>query len=312
MTLAAHAFYTASDRVRPVGSYILKPKHTTDVGKRLVVSRLAAILKGSAVGENQDEKYAARREELDAQFRALPPAGSVAYWHHIEDAETVSALPLEVLTRCVRERVAAGALSDAHRIFNHILLRVQPRVQQWARRATGNARSGMKPQLKEELEQQCYMKLWEELTGDGKTFLLESFVFTLGLRFKHVAREMMEQAGEWQRPGVETPTRIPRAETDSLEAKPKGEDDVPLTDRIPDNNIQEAFDQVELSDLLALVMSLPEDQRTIIFDRFWENLPQKETGDKLHISDRMVRYRLQTILRELGRRYLGGEEGNHA
>lgn len=310
LTLAAHAFYTASDRVRPVGFSI--PKHTTGVGKRLAASRLAAILKGSGVGENQDDKYAARREELDAQFRALPQAGGVAYWHHIEDTDTGSALPLEVLARCYRERAAARAFRDVERIFEAILRRVQPRVQYWARKVAGTARSGMKPQLQDELEQQCYMKLWEELAGGGKTFLLESFVHTLSLRFKHVAREMMEQAGEWQRPGVETPTRIPRGETESLEAKPKGDDSVPLTEQIPDDTVQDAFDRVELSDLLALVMSLPEDQRTIILDRFFEGRSQEETAKTLHISDRMVRYRLKTILRELGVRYRGGEEDNHA
>jgi RNA polymerase sigma factor (sigma-70 family) len=310
LTLAAHAFYTASDRVRLVDSYILL--RTTDVGERLAASRLAAKLKGSGVGENQDDRYAARRAELDAQFHALPLPGVAEYWRRIEDTRTESALPLEVLARCVRERADAHASRDTERILEVILRRVQPYVQSWARKDVRFVRSGMKPQLQEELEQQCYMKLWEGLAGGGKSFLLERFVFMLHRIYQHVAREMMEQAGEWQRPGVDTPTRIPRAEMESLEAKPKGEDDVPLTDRIPDNNVQDAFDRVELSDLLDLVSRLPDDQRAIILDRFFEGRSQDETAKTLHISERTVRNRLKTILRELGTRYRDGEGGNHA
>ncbi|MGZ3666661.1 MAG: sigma-70 family RNA polymerase sigma factor [Ktedonobacterales bacterium] len=308
MTLAAHAFYTATDRVRLVDSYTFL--RTMGVGERLVASRLAAILKGSGVGENQDDTYAVRRAELDAQFHALPLPGAVEYWRRIEDANTE--IPLEVMARCFRERTASGASGEAERILELIWLRVQPRVRQWAWKVAQTAQSGMKPQLQDDLEQHCLIKLWQELASGGKTFLLERFVFALGRIFQHVTREMMEQAGEWQRPGVETPTRIPRVETESIEATPKGEDDVPLTERIPDSNVQDAFDQVELSDLLDLVRSLPEDQRIIIFDHYLQGRSQKEIGEKLHVSDRMVRYRLKTILPELGVRYQGGKGGNHA
>ena len=77
-------------------------------------------------------------------------------------------------------------------------------------------RSGMKSQIQEDLEQECYIKLWEELADDGPTFLLENFTFAFGRLRRHVAHDMMEQAGEWQRRGVERPTRIPRSEMDSL------------------------------------------------------------------------------------------------
>jgi RNA polymerase sigma factor (sigma-70 family) len=264
------------------------------------------------VGNNQDDTFAVRRAELDGQFHALPPVGTGEYWRSIEGASDRQAMPLEVLTRCFRERNAVGAVADAERIFNVILRRVQSPVQQWAWAIAGRARSGMKAQLREDLEQECYMKLWEELASDGPTFLLENFAHALNRLRQHVAHDVMERAGEWQRRGVERPLRIPRSRTDSLQAEPQGEDEVPLGEQLADASAQDAFDRADLSDLLALLMTLPSDQRIIVHDRFWGGRSQEETAAQLGISDRMVRYRLKTILRELGVRYRGTEEDNHA
>lgn len=310
MTVVVPALYTGCNRVRRVGSCVRIA--IADTEERSMASRLAAILKGSGVGEKQDDVYANRRAELDAQFRALPLAGDAAYWRHIESADKDSALPLEVLVRCVRERTAAGAIDDAMRIFEAILRRAQSPVERWTLKVARQARSGMKPELREDLAQECYEKLWKELTDDGPTFLAVHFTSAFGHLCQHVAHDTMEKAGEWRRKGVATPTRIPRAETESIEAKPKGEDDVPLVGQITDMRVHNAFDQAELSDLFDLVMKLPLDQRTIILDRFWDGRSQEETATKLGISDRMVRYRLKLILHDLGVRYQGGEEDNHA
>lgn len=276
-----------------------------------MASRLTATAKESGVGDNQDDAYAIRRAELDGQFRALPPVGTAEYWHSIEGEVAGQALPTEVLVRCFRIRYASGAVPDAERIFNVILRRVQSPVQRWAWAIASQARSGMKPQLQEDLEQECYMKLWEELADDGPTFLLEHFAFAFGRLRRHVAHDVMERLGEWQRPGVERPQRIPRDQTDSLGAEPEGEDEVPLVEQLADASAQDAFGRAELSDLLALVMPLPADKRIIILNRFWSSQSQEETAMKLGISDRMVRNRLKTILRNLGVRYRGTEEDDH-
>ena len=262
--------------------------------------------------DNQGEAYAVRRAELDRLFRALPPVGTADYWRSIEGAPAEQALPMEVLAHCVRDRLAAAVVADAERVFTVIVRRAQSSVRSWAQKIAGQARSGMKPQLREDLEQECYMKLWEELAGDGPTFLLEHFVFAFGRLRQHVAHDVMERAGEWQRSSVEMPTRIPRSQTGSWQAGAEGEDEMSLLEQVADTGAQDAFDQAELSDLLALVMELPADQRTIILDRFWGGRSQEETAVKLGISDRMVRYRLKTILRELSVRYRGTEEDNHA
>ena len=60
---------------------------------------------------NQDDVYAARRAELEAQFQALPPTGSGDYWRRIEEPDAERRLPLEVLAHCCRERNATGSFA---------------------------------------------------------------------------------------------------------------------------------------------------------------------------------------------------------
>lgn len=258
---------------------------------------------------NQDDVYAARRAELEAQFQALPPTGSSDYWRRIEESDADRKLPLEVLARCCRERYAAGAFPDAERVFSVIIRQTEAQVGPWAWSIANQAKSGMKPQLQQELGQECYMKLWEELAHDDPAFLLVNFTTSFVRLRQHVAHNFMEKAGEWQRPGVAQPTRIPSSEMESLQAEPDGEDKEPLDARLEDTKAQDPFQQIELSHLLTLVRDLPEDQRTVILDRFWEGLTQAETAAKLGVSTRMVRYLLKKALRELGIHYGDGEEG---
>jgi RNA polymerase sigma factor (sigma-70 family) len=253
----------------------------------------------------------ARRAALDEQFRTLPPAGSGAYWRLIEATGAQQPTPLEVLARCIQERTAATANEDAQRIFTNILSRIQDTTRHWARLVAKQAHSGMRPQLQEDLEQEAYLKLWEELTDEGPTFLLENFTFAYSRLRQHVAQSVMERAGERQRPGAAQSNRVPRAQIDSLQKERPGEDEPLYITRLADASAQEAFEGAELSDLLAAVYSLPLDDRTLILDRFWNDKPQEETAAKLGISSRMVRYRLKAILRDLGVRYRGDEEDHH-
>jgi RNA polymerase sigma factor (sigma-70 family) len=241
----------------------------------------------------------------------LPAVGSADYWRLIEAADAHPPLPLELLARCLHERHAAAANEDADRIFTVLLRRIQSQTQQWAWAIARQARAGMAPQLREDLEQEAYLKLWEELTDEGPTYLFESFPTAYMRLRQHVAQRLMEKAGERQRPGAETPTRIPRAQTESLQRQLAGADDVALGDRLADTAAQADYDRAELSDLLKAVEELPLEERTLILDRYWDGVSQEETAEKLGISPRMVRYRLKVILRKLRIRYHGDEEDNH-
>lgn len=274
-------------------------------------ARLAAIVKESGVADTQDDAYAARRADLDAQFRALPPAGTGAYWSRIEDTAQATALPLEVLARCLRERHVSSKVEDAHRIFDVVIKRIQGRTQAWARHIAYTGSGTMRQQIAEELEQECDVALWQELVEEGPTFLLEQFAFGLTRLQQHVAHSVMQQAGEWTRPGVTTPTRVPRGQTDSIDVAPRSVDEVPLAEKVTDPAADQAFERAELSDLLELVARLAPEARALLYDRFWRGLTQEEIAAQAHVTSKTIYNRLKAILRQLGIRYRGGEEDTH-
>jgi RNA polymerase sigma factor (sigma-70 family) len=294
---------------------------TMDVSRRMlpdtrewqVASRLTAISKESGVGDERVDAYAARRAELDERFHALPPVGTEGYWRHIEQAPAEEALPLEVLTRCIRERVAAGQHGDAQRIFAAIMGRIQQRTAIWAWRIASQARGGMAHELKDELQQECYLKLWQELTDEGPTFLMENALHALTRIEQHVAHDVMERAGEWQRPGVDRPNRVPRSDMESADALAEREEDgrkVPL--EISDTTAGDAFERVEwASDLLDALRELSAEMRSLIYDSFVRELTQEDIARKWNVTDRTVRNRLKQSLEHLRVR-LGDEEGRHA
>lgn len=240
-----------------------------DTGEWLMASRLTATSKESGVGETQDDAYAVWHAQLDSQFLALLRAGTAEYWRRVENTDGGQALPLEVLARCCRERYAAGAVAEGERIFECIVRRIHRPMDIWASRIARQAHGDAQRQLKEDLEQECHIELWEELVDDGPTFLLENFAHALNRLQQHVAHDVMEKAGEWQRPGVATPTRVPRRAIDSLHAEPVREDQDPIADRLSDPAAEQAFERADLSDLLDLVKNLTPERRDLILDKFW-------------------------------------------
>ena len=101
-----------------------------------MASRLTALPKESGVAKNlddADDAYAVRRAELDTQFHALPPLERP----NIGVASKARVLSSRYRLRYWRDAFAngtrAGAVTDAERIFNVILRRVQSPVQRWAR-----------------------------------------------------------------------------------------------------------------------------------------------------------------------------------
>jgi RNA polymerase sigma factor (sigma-70 family) len=269
------------------------------------------LMKESGVQDTQDDPYAPRRAQLEAQFQALPPVGGDDYWRRIEEPIVEQRLPLEVLARCLRERIVAGVRGDAERIYNVIAQRIKRKVGGWARSIASQARSGTGSQDPEDLEQGCYMKLWEDLAGDGRTFLPENFMHGLERICQHVAHREMEKSGDWQRKGVKTPTRVPRGEMQRLPATQESEGDAQQGMQSEDATAQDAFDLAEYSDLFDKIHGLPADLRKILYDRFYRDRTQEETAADLGITDRTVRKRLKALLEDLRRRYQSGEEDTH-
>lgn len=266
------------------------------------------------MGDTQDDEFALRRNELEREFEAMPKAGTAAYWHHIENGDGEQALPLEVLACCLCERYAAGAFDASHRIFTTVLGRIQSLVAHQAWRIARQARGEARTQLQEDLEQECYLKLWQELTTEGPTFFMVNFTHALARLQQHVAHAVMEQAGEWIRRDTTQPKRIPRKDIETHPAPRDSEDEPPIAERYADPTAESPFAQADLSDLRDLVNHLPAEQRDLIYDLYWRDRSREEIAAQRDITTRTVYNRLQSIYQQLGVRYAGGEEvqrGNH-
>lgn len=270
--------------------------------------RLVVTTKEQVVGTEQDDDYAARRAALEQLFHALPPPDTADYWRQIEDITRETALPLEVLCHCLRERWEAGAESDAERIFTRLLLGVQPTIQFWARRFAGQSSEGQGLKLAEDIEQECYVALWQELASGKRTFLFENTQHALKRIVRHRAQAIMEQEGLWKRPDVTQPTRIPRRTMESIDASRETEEGSPLdnilADPLPTDERELLLD---LQQGLEHLEQLDTTSRQIIYWYYYGGYTQQDIAERLHTTDRTVRDRIKKILAEL-RRYLGSEE----
>lgn len=263
------------------------------------------------MGDNQSDAYAERRAQLEERFKSLPPAGGSDYWQHIEESDIARQLPLEVLARCCRERIGAGAMGDAHRIFDGMTYRIRAYIGKHAQSTVRQTQSGTGSLDPEDLEQECYMKLWEELATDGPTFLLESFFHTLEYIFDHVAESQTIKAAVRKRQGVVKPNRVPRGQMKSIDAEPTREGESPLALQLVSMHAQEDLDLAEYSDLLAEIEKLPRDERAIIRALFFEGRTQEDIAQELGVTDRTIRTRLKKILQKLRARYEGSEGGSN-
>ncbi len=264
------------------------------------------------MGEEQDDYLAARRAAFEQLFHSLPVAGSAAYWQRVEASGEVK-LPLEVLSRCFRERLNAGAKEDAGRVFTALWLRIQRDVQFWAQRIEGQYRDGKKLDLAQDLEQKCCIAIWEELSEEGPTFFLEHFGSTLNFTEMHVVQDHLVKEGLKQWKKGKRPTRFPRWIMDSLEAQKESDDDLPIIDTLADPSAQIDIEQIAFFlDLPTLLEKLKPAQRIVIYARFVQGLTPQEIARELQIGDRAVLYRIEKALEQLGQQwYSEGEEEQH-
>jgi hypothetical protein len=259
------------------------------------------------LGDEQDEGLQARRAALEQQFQALPTPRSPAYWQQIEQAPAESVLPLEVLARCLRERLQSGTRQEVDRIFDVIWLRAQASITFWARKVASQSSGGRGLQIENDLVSACYLALWEEIANKEHTFLLENFCHTLRLLEYHVAHEIMEREGFWKRKGVETPNRVQRENLASIEATISNDNESSLAETLPDPGAQSLLEHLdELLDLEAQLAQLEPNLRLIPY-YLWCGFTQEETARRLGITDRTVRNRLDAI-RTFLRQQLEGEE----
>lgn len=267
-------------------------------------------IKELGVGDEQDDPYAARRAELEQRFQSLPAVGTAEYWRLIEQETKATALPLEVLARCLREREQAGARADTESIFKMLLRWIMPTVQGRMRATAKRYASHQKTELAQDLEQECYMQLWRELLDPAPTFFCEHFMHALRRLMDHVEHALMEREGFWKRDNVITPNRVPDSAQDRLDEPLVPGEGMTLGGTLEDEGAQDEYARVDLeTDIAALKAALSPEERELLHDLYWSGLTQQEVADRLGITDRAVRYQLARILKHLREDYQGGEEG---
>lgn len=298
MTLTGAAFILELTMSAP---HLLSERPPRDVWwEKLTVRPLDASAKEPGVGQGQDvDRASASEQDFDQLFHALPPPDTAEYWQRIEQPRPGAELPLEVLARCCRQQPDPHG-QRAQRVFVALQARIQRQTQAWAHKIARMSYSGQVAQLAEDLEQECYIALWQELTRAGDTFLTENFAHKLHFIQKHVAHDRMEKDGEWRRRGVAEPNRPPRAHVDSVERLTAADDTGALPRQFTDPAALDAFRQAELEvDIDVVLADLDPSQRAVLYDAYWRDTPRIEIAGKLGITDRALRLRMEKLLTTL-------------
>ncbi|HEY7347579.1 MAG TPA: sigma-70 family RNA polymerase sigma factor [Ktedonobacterales bacterium] len=263
------------------------------------------MMKERVVEGEQDDYLAARQADFEQQFQALPAAGTAAYWQRVETFGA-GALLLEVLSRCLRERLRAGARRDAERIFDVIIPHVRKTIQFWIKIFDSQTPGGINQEVAKDLASECYLALWRELANAPDTFLLKGFRKKLKWIIHHVAHTFLEQEGVWQRKGVKDPTRVPITEQDSIDVSRDEESTTGLLS-LTDSHSQPFGEEEVRIDIEEFLAQLDPKSRQMFYRYFYAGYTQQEIANLLHITDKTVREHLKRIVDEL-RTYLGGEE----
>lgn len=246
---------------------------------------------------------------MERQVAALPATGTDAYWVALANPD----LPMEVLARCLRERLNAGNAQAVARIYELVLLRVERSNQAWARKTAQIAGRGQAAELAEDLEQEVRAALWEELKSERK-FIEVSFGSVLRRLRQHVATTYMQREGYWQRKGVATPERVPRRLIESL--TPPEEDDADMLGLGPrqlpaDPKAEAEFTAIEAAEIVQKLLDLlsPRD-RELLYLTFEGGLTQEELAAHFNVTDRSIR-EWRTKALALLRAYLNRRGGPH-
>jgi DNA-directed RNA polymerase specialized sigma24 family protein len=85
---------------------------------------------------------------------------------------------------------------------------------------------------------------------------------------------------------------------------PTGADPLlPLADRLVDERALDPFVAAELSDLVALVAQLPQEDRTLVFVLFWRGDTQEQAAKRLNVVTKTIYNRLYAIREQLRVQY---------
>ncbi len=253
-------------------------------------------LEHSGEGFDSDVAMIQRRATLAHLYNTLPEYGCTTFWHAIEEPDTSRSLPLEVLVRCLRAAVIRGDDQGRKRILETIIRRTQTANEYWVNNIFKNM--SLPVDERKALASDLYANLCEgvirALLDPQRTFWEENFWHSLRFERKHAYATLMVREGYRRSQYAKQGERIPRTLIKSLDQPVEGVDGREEVD-IEDGRAQQALLAVEHTDLLRLVLRLPQKLKAVVLLMFWEDRSEKDTARILGISDRTVRNRLQEV-----------------
>lgn len=273
----------------------------------LPIRKLHGSMEVEALQEEADNELVRRRMYLASIYHALPDYGSTAFWRVVEEPDLTVALPLEVLTRCVRAAITRGDNAGRNRVIEVIIRRNQTSNEYWVRHAL--ARLDVLPDERQTLEHDLYADLCESLIraliDTKRLFWEEHFQHSLSFERKHVYQTYMRREGRWKSKSEHDPQRvtfarrIPRSLIESLDRPAPRPDGDRQETQMVDERAQQELLAVEYADIPRLILHLPEKLKAVIWLIFWESKTEKEAAGILNVSDRTIRNRLHDALRLL-------------
>jgi len=265
------------------------------------VLRIVEQVSSSLKEDHSDrEEVIQRRITLANWYDTLPAYGSDAYWRAIEQPDLPQSLPLEVLVRCARTAIGHGDIAGRNRVMEVIIRRTQATNEYWANHAF--AHIDLQADERKTLANDLYADLCEHLVrmliDPKRSFWEENFQHCLRFERKHVFQAFMTREGRWNNHHVNVgmplagTRRVPRILIESLDRFAQNANGEVSELDVEDERVQRELLAIERTDLLRLVLQLPEKLRLVVLLIFWEGRSEKDAAQILAITDRSVRNRL--------------------
>lgn len=245
--------------------------------------------------EPVNTQQAERKQQLQQLYAGLPALHAPNFWPTLED----SAVPLEVVVHCIR---LYSNDVVRQRLLEIIVRRTQKANELWAWSVISNVTVWLDSEQQILVSDVCadlYEYLMRAFLDHTRIFWEENFAHALLYARKTVFRTYMLREGYWKSNRTLEGNRVPRSAMASIERKRALIEQIGDDDDIEDERAQTILHAVESSDLLRLVLLLPDKLKIVLLLLYWEGKTEQESAQLLAITERTIRNRVQAALRLL-------------
>lgn len=221
-----------------------------------------------------DDMMHVRKRVLVQTYAALPRYASPAFWQALAAPD----FPLEILVRCARVAQSCDDSEGRNRILEIIVLRTQMCNEAWTRHVLARSDHEHHKELADDLYADLCERLIRALLDPQRGFWEENFIHCLMFERKHAFTAFIAREGYGKR------------------TRNKGMHNIGV------EQLEEAramLRAIEASELLSLVLELPDNLKIVILLLFWEGWTEKDAARRLGVTDRTVRNRLRRALHQL-------------